>query len=89
MLFRSQLQLGIGYFIYFLALISINLAVINLFPIPVLDGGHLLMITIEKIQGKKVAEKILLVLNYFGFILLLSLIFYVTYNDILRLFGLL
>lgn len=84
----NQLQMGLGYFIYFLALISINLAVINLFPIPVLDGGLLAILLWEAIRGKKVSEKILIGFNYLGFALLLSLLLYVTYHDILRLIGL-
>jgi regulator of sigma E protease len=79
------LQFGVGDFIYFLALISINLAVLNLLPIPILDGGHLVFVTIEKLRGKPVSEKVIGVVNYIGFILLITLMLYVTYNDILRL----
>lgn len=80
------LQFGIGDFIYFLALISINLAVLNLLPIPILDGGHLVFVTIEKLRGKPVSDKVIGFVNYIGFILLISLMLYVTYNDIVRLF---
>lgn len=82
----SQLQRGFGYFLYFLALISINLAVINLFPIPALDGGHLVFLSIEKIQGKPVSPKVMNICSMIGVCLLLFLVVYVTYNDILRLF---
>ncbi|NUM36419.1 MAG: RIP metalloprotease RseP [Candidatus Brocadiae bacterium] len=84
----SQLQMGLGYFIYFLALISINLAVINIFPFPVLDGGILFLLLIEKIRGKRISEKILIWFNNIGIALLLTLFIYVTYHDILRLIGL-
>ncbi len=83
----NQLQMGLGYFIYFLALISINLAVINIFPLPVLDGGILVLLLLEKIRGKKISEKILIWFNNIGIALLLSLFLYVTYHDILRLIG--
>lgn len=82
---HSQLQLGFGYFLYFLAIISINLAVINLFPIPILDGGYLFILLIEKIIRRKIPDKVLTIANYIGMFLLLSLMIYVTYNDILRL----
>lgn len=82
------LQFGLGEFIYFLALISINLAVLNLLPIPVLDGGHLLFVALEKLRGKPVPEKVMIWSNYAGLLFLLSLIVYVTINDICRLIGL-
>ncbi|HPY75703.1 MAG: RIP metalloprotease RseP [Planctomycetes bacterium] len=86
---HNQLQLGFGYFLYFLAIISINLAVINLFPIPILDGGYLFTILIEKIIGRKIPDKVLEYASYLGIALLISLMLYVTYNDILRVLGLL
>ncbi len=82
----SQLQLGFGYFLYFLALISINLAVVNLLPIPILDGGHLFFLSIEKIRGKPVSERVIGIFNAIGMAFLLTLLLFVTYNDILRLF---
>ncbi|HNZ66174.1 MAG TPA: site-2 protease family protein, partial [Planctomycetota bacterium] len=86
---HNQLQLGFGYFLYFLAIISINLAVINLFPIPILDGGYLFTILIEKIIERKIPDKVLEYASYLGIALLISLMLYVTYNDILRVLGLL
>lgn len=79
-------QFGFVEFLYFLALISINLAVLNLLPIPILDGGHLVFVTIEKLRGKPVSEQILMRTNYIGFLLLLSLLIYITFNDIARVF---
>lgn len=84
---HTYLELGLGRFIHFLAIISINLAIINLLPIPVLDGGHLLLIAAEKINGKPLSEKTLIGINYAGFLFLMSLIIYVTVNDVQRLFG--
>jgi regulator of sigma E protease len=86
---QTQLQLGFTYFLYFLALISINLAVLNLLPIPIVDGGLLLFLGIEKIRGKRVPDKVAIAMNYAGLAFLIGLILYVTRNDILRLLGLL
>lgn len=80
---------GIGKLLYFMAIISINLAVINILPIPVLDGGHLLFLGIEKIKGSPISEKAMAIANYVGFALIISLMIYATKNDIMRLFNIL
>ena len=64
------------------ALISVNLAIINLLPIPALDGGHLLFMAIEKVRGKKLAESIQQRAIQTGFVLLIMLMFFVLFNDI-------
>ena len=64
------------------ALISVNLAIVNLLPIPALDGGHLLFMFIEKIRGKRLAEKIQQRAVQTGFFLLILLMFFVLFNDI-------
>jgi len=64
------------------ALISVNLAIINLLPIPALDGGHLLFMFIEKVRGKRLAESIQQKAIQTGFFLLLILMFFVLFNDI-------
>ncbi len=64
------------------ALISVNLAIINLLPIPALDGGHLLFMLIEKIRGKKLAESIQQRAIQTGFFLLILLMVFVLFNDI-------
>ncbi|MBI2996403.1 MAG: RIP metalloprotease RseP [Candidatus Melainabacteria bacterium] len=64
------------------ALISVNLAIINLLPIPALDGGHLLFMFIEKIRGKRLAESIQQRAIQTGFFLLILLMFFVLFNDI-------
>lgn len=69
-------------FMFFIALISINLGLINLFPIPMLDGGHLMYYLIEQVQGKAVSEKIQMIGFRIGFALLIALMLYVTFNDI-------
>ncbi len=71
--------------IFLLALISINLAVFNLLPFPVLDGGHLLFIIVEAVRGTPPGERFRELSQYFGILCLLSLMVYVTYNDIARL----
>ena len=80
---------GIGKLMYFMAIISINLAVINILPVPVLDGGHLLFLGIEKIKGSPISEKAMAIANYIGFGLIISLMLYATKNDIMRLFHIL
>ena len=72
-------------FLYFLALLSINLAFINVLPIPVLDGGHLLFVLIERIKGSPVSVQVLNYSQILGLVLVLALVVFVTYNDILRL----
>lgn len=71
-------------FLYFLAILSLNLAFINVLPIPVLDGGHLLFLLIEKIKGSPVSESVMTYAQYIGVALILSLVIYVTFNDIVR-----
>ena len=77
---------GFGTILYFLGIISVNLAILNVLPIPILDGGLLFFLLIEKIKGSPVSEKYMIAANYFGLLLLLSLMLYVTYNDVMRSF---
>ncbi len=69
----------------FLALLSINLSLVNIVPIPVLDGGHLLFLAIEKIKGSPLSIKQRAAAQQIGFAFLILLIIFVTYNDLLRL----
>ena len=78
-------QRGPSWFWYFLALLSVNLAFVNLLPIPVLDGGHLLFLLIEKVKGSPVSTKVLGYSQIIGLVFVLLLVLFVTYNDILRL----
>lgn len=75
---------GISLFLWLLSLISINLAILNILPIPVLDGGGILFCLIEKIKGAPVSLKVQVVAQYIGLFLLLSLVVFATINDILR-----
>ena len=78
-------EMGIGKLIYFLAMISINLGIFNLLPFPILDGGHLMFLLIEKIKGSPVSIRVQEIATTVAFFLLISLVIFVTYNDILRL----
>lgn len=71
-------------FFFFLCLVSINLAFLNVLPIPVLDGGHLFFLVIEKLKGSPVSNRVLGTSQAIGVVLLLSLMVYVTYNDLVR-----
>ncbi len=71
--------------IYYLALISANLAVINFLPIPAVDGGLILILLVEKIRGKGLSPKITAIWQAIGISLLIALLLFVTYNDISRL----
>ena len=73
--------------IYLTAYLSINVGIINLIPIPVFDGGRVLILIIEKIIKRKTGEKLEMILNYVGFGLMLLLMLFVTFNDVLRLVG--
>lgn len=77
-----------GTFLLFLCLISANLAVVNILPIPVLDGGHLLFLLYELIFRKKPNETVQVVLSYIGLFLILGLMVWVLFLDIARLSGL-
>ncbi|MCC6323353.1 RIP metalloprotease RseP [Candidatus Nomurabacteria bacterium] len=82
----NAMSFGFVYLLSFTALISINLAVINLIPFPALDGGRLLFLLIEKIKGSRIKPKIANVVNFIGFCLLMLLMIVVTFNDIKKLF---
>jgi membrane-associated protease RseP (regulator of RpoE activity) len=69
-------------FMAFLAIISVNLAVINFLPIPVLDGGHMVFLIYEKLRGRPASEQVRLGLTYAGLLLILSLMVFVIYLDV-------
>jgi len=78
---------GFARFLDFLAIVSISLGILNLLPVPILDGGHLLFYIIEAIRKKPVSEETQEFTSRIGIILLFSLMFVALYNDILRVFG--
>ena len=77
---------GFADFVYILALISISLGFTNLLPFPPLDGGKIVILLIEAIRRKPLQEKTEINIQLVGFMLLMALMIYVTYNDILRIF---
>jgi regulator of sigma E protease len=79
-------SMGFTYLLQFIALLSLNLALINILPFPALDGGRLLFLLIEKFIGKPVRQSIEAWFHTIGFWLLILLIVFVTYKDIVRLF---
>jgi len=82
----DQAKQGIDKLVQFIAFISINLAIINLLPIPVLDGGHLLFFTIEAIKRRPVSIKVREMAQQAGLFILILLMILVFYNDITRFF---
>lgn len=83
----EQMKAGWVNLMYFMGLLSVNLGVLNLLPIPVLDGGHLMFLTVEAIRRKPMAERAQIIAQQVGIALLGTLMVFVFYNDILRLFG--
>ena len=75
---------GIIYVIYLAALLSLNLAIINMLPLPALDGGRLLFLVIRKITGKRVTDEMEGKIHFIGIMLLFMLMIYVTFNDVIR-----
>lgn len=80
-------QMGLASYLAFLALISVSIAVLNLLPIPVLDGGHLMYYLIEIIRGSPLSDKAILLGQKVGLSLLLTLMVFAIYNDINRLIS--
>lgn len=76
---------GLANFVIFMAILSINLGIINLFPVPLLDGGHLLFYAIEGLRGRPLSDQTQEWGLRFGLVLVLSLMVFVTWNDILQL----
>jgi RIP metalloprotease RseP len=77
---------GLGTLIYFLAIISINLGLFNLLPFPILDGGHLFFLLVEKVKGSPVDVRVQEWATNIAFLLIISLAVFVTFNDLSRLF---
>jgi regulator of sigma E protease len=77
-------QDSIARFVYFMAMISVSLAVVNFLPIPVVDGGHAVLLGIEKIRGKPVPVRIMNAVQMAGLALLLLVFVAITWNDVAR-----
>ena len=78
--------LGFNYLLQFVALLSINLAVLNIMPFPALDGGRLLFIGIEKLKGSPVSKGVENIVNATGFALLIALMIWITVKDVAKFF---
>jgi regulator of sigma E protease len=83
----EQARLGVLNLLFFTALLSINLGILNLLPIPVLDGGHLFFSLIEAVRGKPVSMQKREMAQQVGLVLLVALMIFAFYNDIFRLLG--
>jgi regulator of sigma E protease len=81
---RSLVDSGLPTLFFFLAVLSLNLAFLNLLPIPVLDGGHLFFLIVEKLKGSPVSERAMGISQLIGVVLVLALLLFVTYNDLRR-----
>jgi len=84
--YRIVAEQPLVYYIYFLGLISAVIAVFNFLPLPPLDGGLVVILLVEKIKGSALSERVQGVIAYAGWALILTLILYVTFNDIVRSF---
>lgn len=80
----DQAQAGLVPFLMFMGVISVNLGILNILPIPILDGGHLLFFLVEAIKGKPVTIKGRIIAQQVGMFMLLSLMVFAFYNDITR-----
>jgi len=82
---NDSAEMGPAWFLYFLGIISLSLGIMNLLPIPILDGGHLLYYLIELVKGSPLSERAMMAGQYLGMALLVGLMSLAFYNDILRL----
>jgi regulator of sigma E protease len=77
-------QAGLVTLVWFMAMISVNLGLINLFPVPMLDGGHLLFYAFEALRGKPLGETVQEYGFRFGLVMVLSLMVFATWNDLVH-----
>ena len=82
---NDSAAMGPAWFLYFLGIVSLSLGIMNLLPIPVLDGGHLLYYVIELVKGSPLSERAMIAGQFLGMALLVGLMSLAFYNDILRL----
>ncbi len=83
----KQMEAGWINLAFFMGLLSVNLGILNLLPIPVLDGGHLMFLSVEAIRRKPMTEKVQIMAQQAGMALLGTLMIFVFYNDIARIMG--
>ena len=80
-------NMGLVAVLHLIAVLSISLGIFNLLPLPVMDGGHIVLLGIEKIRRKGLSLKVEGIITKIGISLIITLAVFVTYNDILRIFG--
>ena len=78
---------GFIWLLFFLALISVNLAVVNFLPLPIVDGGQFLMILYEQLRGRPLPIKVQEIVTIAGIVLIGAMFLMVTFNDVKRVFG--
>ena len=83
----STAEMGLAYFLNFLAMVSVSLGILNLLPIPLLDGGQIVYQVLEWIKGSPLSERALVLGQQIGIFLVIALTGFVFYNDIVRIFG--
>jgi regulator of sigma E protease len=83
----ERMEAGLVNFLYFMGVLSVNLGILNLLPIPILDGGHLVFFSVEAILRKPLNLRTMEILQQVGLVLLGTLMIFVFYNDLVRVFG--
>ena len=83
----ERMEAGWINFLYFMGVLSVNLGILNLLPIPILDGGHLVFFSVEAILRKPLNLRTMEIMQQIGLVLLGSLMVFVFYNDLVRVFG--
>jgi regulator of sigma E protease len=83
----KQMAAGWVHLIFFMGLLSVNLGILNLLPVPVLDGGHLMFLGVEAVRRKPLSERVQVFAQQIGMALLGSLMLFVFYNDLVRIFS--
>lgn len=84
----KQAEKGFGDFVFFIAVLSVNLGIINLVPIPILDGGHLFFLGLEAVMGRPLSLRKREIAQQIGLFILIALMVFIFYKDIMRLLGL-
>jgi len=83
----KSLEMGVSYFLYLLAILSVSLGVLNLLPIPMLDGGHLVYYSYEMITGRELPMNVQLIAQFAGIAILGLIMIIAFYNDFIRIFS--
>jgi regulator of sigma E protease len=83
----KSLEMGLSYFLYLLAILSVSLGVLNLLPIPMLDGGHLVYYSYEIITGRELPMNVQLIAQFAGIAILGLIMIIAFYNDFVRIFS--